>query len=51
MTPVCTTPTRRIAGFDVTELAPDEGPRACAHLAAKLAYRLIGLALGPPGEA
>lgn len=42
---------RRIVGFDVTELAPDEGPRACAHLAAKLTYRLIGLALGRPGEA
>ncbi|MEX2159035.1 MAG: agmatinase [Dehalococcoidia bacterium] len=42
---------RRIVGFDVTELAPDEGPRACAHLAAKLTYRLIGLALGNPGEA
>lgn len=42
---------RRIVGFDVTELAPDEGPRACAQLAAKLTYRLIGLALGPPGEA
>jgi agmatinase len=42
---------RRIVGFDVTELAPAEGPRACAQLAAKLTYRLIGLALGPPGEA
>jgi len=41
----------RIVGFDVTELAPAEGPRACAQLAAKLTYRLIGLALGPPGEA
>ncbi len=41
---------RRIVGFDVTELAPAEGPRACAQLAAKLAYRLIGLALGPPGQ-
>ena len=41
---------RRIVGFDVTELAPAEGPRACAQLAAKLTYRLIGLALGPPGE-
>jgi agmatinase len=39
---------RRIVGFDVTELAPDLGPPACAHLAAKLAYRLIGLALGAP---
>jgi agmatinase len=38
---------RRIVGFDLMELAPDEGPRACAQLAAKLAYRLIGLALGP----
>jgi agmatinase len=42
---------RRIVGFDVTELAPAEGPRACAQLAAKLTYRLIGLALGTPGEA
>ena len=41
---------RRIVGFDVTELAPDEGPHACAQLAAKLTYRLIGLALGRPGE-
>ena len=41
---------RRIVGFDLTELAPDEGPRACAQLAAKLTYRLIGLALGPAGE-
>jgi agmatinase len=39
---------KRIVGFDVTELAPDLGPPACAQLAAKLAYRLIGLALGPP---
>lgn len=42
---------RRVVGFDVTELAPGEGPRACAQLAAKLTYRTIGLALGPPGEA
>jgi agmatinase len=41
---------RTIVGFDVTELSPDEGPRACAQLAAKLTYRLIGLALGPPGD-
>lgn len=39
---------RRIVGFDVTELAPDLGPPACAHLAAKLTQRLIGLALGAP---
>ena len=36
---------RRIAGFDVTELAPSLGPRAGAQLAAKLTYRIIGLAL------
>ncbi len=35
----------RIVGFDVTELAPSLGPRANAQLAAKLVYRLIGLAL------
>lgn len=35
----------RIVGFDVTELAPPLGPRAGAQLAAKLTYRLIGLAL------
>lgn len=37
---------RRIVGFDVTELAPALGPRANAQLAAKLTYRLIGLAVG-----
>lgn len=37
--------TRRIVGFDVTELAPQLGPRANAQLAAKLTYRLMGLAL------
>ncbi|MEX0799671.1 MAG: agmatinase [Dehalococcoidia bacterium] len=36
---------RRIAGFDVTELAPSLGPRANAQLAARLTYRIIGLAL------
>jgi len=36
---------KRIVGFDVTELAPSLGPRANAQLAAKLAYRIIGLAL------
>jgi arginase family enzyme len=35
----------RIVGFDVTELAPSLGPRANAQLAAKLTYRLIGLAV------
>jgi agmatinase len=36
---------RRIVGFDLMELAPEYGPRACAQLAAKLTYRLLGLAL------
>ena len=36
---------KRIVGFDVTELSPSLGPRSCAQLAAKLTYRLIGLAL------
>ncbi len=40
--------TKRIVGCDLTELAPDLGPPACATLAARLAQRLIGLALGPP---
>ncbi len=39
---------RRIVGFDVTELAPVYGLPSDAHLVAKLVYRLIGLALGPP---
>ena len=38
---------KRIVGFDVTELSPSLGPPSCAQLAAKLTYRLIGLALGP----
>ncbi|MBE0480200.1 MAG: agmatinase [Dehalococcoidia bacterium] len=36
---------KRIAGFDVVELAPSEGPGSCAYLAAKLVYRLIGYCL------
>jgi agmatinase len=39
---------KRIVGFDVTELSPRLGPFANAQLAAKLAYRLIGLALAAP---
>jgi agmatinase len=35
---------RRIVGFDVTELSPGEGPEACAFIAAKLVYKLIGYA-------
>ncbi len=36
---------KRIVGFDVTELAPSLGPRANAQFAARLTYRLIGLAV------
>ncbi|MBI3977735.1 MAG: agmatinase [Chloroflexi bacterium] len=36
---------RRIVGFDVVELAPDQGPPACAYTAARLVYKLIGYAL------
>ena len=36
---------KRIVGFDIVELAPREGPAACAFIAARLAYRLIGLAV------
>lgn len=35
---------RRIVGFDVVELAPNEGPEACAYTAAKLVYKLIAYA-------
>ncbi len=33
---------RRVVGFDVVELSPDEGPEACAFTAAKLVYKMIG---------
>lgn len=35
---------RKIVGFDIVELNPDQGPAACSFLAAKLAYKLIGYA-------
>ena len=42
---------RRIVGFDVVELAPTPGNVAPDFLAAKLVYRLIGLALAAaPGQ-
>jgi agmatinase len=47
---VAVTRARRVVGFDVTELSPSLGPPSCAQLAAKLTYRLIGLALGPASE-
>ena len=39
----------RIVGFDIVELAPIPGQVASDFLAARLTYRLIGLALGPRG--
>ena len=35
---------RRIAGFDVCELSPGEGPAACSYTAAKLVYKLAAYA-------
>jgi agmatinase len=39
---------RTIVGFDVVELAPDEGPEACTFTAAKLVYKLIGYVFSNP---
>ena len=36
---------RRIVGFDVVELSPNEGSHACAYTAAKLTYKLIATIL------
>ena len=36
---------KNIVGFDLVELCPQEGTAACAFLAAKLAYKLIGYAV------
>ncbi|MFA5079442.1 MAG: agmatinase [Dehalococcoidia bacterium] len=33
---------RRIVGFDLVELCPEQGPASCSFTAAKLAYKLIG---------
>jgi agmatinase len=33
---------RKIVGFDVVELCPEQGPASCAFTAAKLVYKLIG---------
>lgn len=44
----CLAQSRRIVGFDVNELAPREGPPACAYTAAKLIYKIIGLAAASP---
>ena len=37
---------RRVVGFDVCELAPNEGPAAHSYTAAKLVYKMIGYAAG-----
>ena len=42
---------RQIVGFDVNELAPREGPPACAYIAAKLVYKIIGLVASSPKSA
>ena len=39
---------RRIVGFDVSELSPREGPAACAYIAAKLVYKLLAYAVMLP---
>ena len=39
---------RRIVGFDVCELAPNEGPPACSYTAAKLVYKLAQYACALP---
>ena len=44
----CVASSRRIVGFDVNELAPREGPPACAYTAAKLIYKIIALAAVSP---
>jgi agmatinase len=36
---------KNVVGFDLVELCPKEGTSACAFLAAKLAYKLIGYAV------
>ena len=33
---------RQVVSFDLVELSPNEGPTACAFMAAKLAYKLMG---------
>ena len=37
---------RRIVGFDVCELAPNEGPPAHSYTAAKLVFKLIAYTSG-----
>lgn len=41
---------RQIVGFDLSELAPEEGPAACSYTAAKLVYKLISYATAGAGH-
>lgn len=41
---------RQIVGFDLVELCPREGPNACAILAAKLAFKIMGYAASAAGK-
>jgi len=41
---------KRVVGFDLVEFCPGEGPRSCAFLLAKLAYKLIGYTVRQEGR-
>lgn len=41
---------KHVVGFDLVELCPREGPNACAFLAAKLVYKLIGYVIRDENE-
>ena len=41
---------RRVVGFDVTELSPDLGPKACSYVAAKLVFKVIAYTLSNEGN-
>lgn len=41
---------KHVVGFDLVEFSPGEGPRACAYLLAKLAYKFIGWAVPQEGR-
>ena len=42
---------RRIVGFDVSELSPQEGPAACSYIAAKLVYKMVAYCTLAGGQA
>jgi agmatinase len=41
---------KHVVGFDLMEFCPGEGPRSCAYLLAKLAYRFIGCVVREEGR-